>query len=898
MPSEHPPIDQFGARARLSSQAGEVVYYRLPTLARQAGADLSQLPYTMRILLENVLRRLDNYIVSGDDVLKLARWNPQQREEQVVAFLPGRVLMQDLTGIPAVVDLAAMREAMGKLGGDPSRINPLAPTDLVIDHSVQIDRFGSNDAFAFNVNREYERNGERYQLLRWSQQAFDNFRLVPPGSGICHQVNLEYLASVVQTRRVNGELLAFPDTVVGTDSHTTMINGLGVLGWGVGGIEAEAVLLDQPLELVTPEVLGMRLTGALPEGATATDLVLTVTQMLRKHGVVGRFVEFTGPGVSQLALPDRATLSNMCPEYGATAALWPVDGETLRFLRLTGRPDSLVDLVERYSKEQGLFRTDGTPEPRFSEVLELDLGSVEASLAGPSRPEGRVNLSGVRGNFRSAFPNGHKAVDVQIDGQPVQVKNGSVAIAAITSCTNTSNPSVLIGAGLLAKRAVERGLRVKPAVKTSLAPGSRVVTDYLKQAGLLEYLEQLGFNVVGYGCTTCIGNSGPLPEAVASAVEAGNLAVAAVLSGNRNFEGRIHPLVRASYLASPPLVVAYALAGTVDIDLSSEPIGQDSGGQDVYLKDIWPSTQEIREAVAKAVTPEMFRHEYGQISEGDDRWRSLPVPEGKLWQAEEDSTYIQIPPYFEGMTMAPPPLRDVKGARVLAMLGDSITTDHISPAGSIPKDSPAGTFLMDHGVRPLDFNNYGARRGNHLVMVRGTFGNIRLKNKLTPDREGDWTVHLPDGEVMRIFDAAEKYRAEGTPLIVLGGKDYGNGSSRDWAAKGPMLLGVRAVLVEAFERIHRSNLVGMGVLPLEYIRGQNAESLGITGHERFDIPGIAAGPRPRQELDITATADDGKVTRFKATLRIDTEVEVRYYQNGGILQTVLRDMVAARQPPS
>jgi len=882
---DHPPIDHFGARAKL----GNAVIYRLDKL----GTDVSRLPFTIKILLENLLRRLDNFHVVAEDVEALARWSPANPGDRVVTFLPGRVLMQDLTGIPAVVDLAAMRQAMAKLGGDPRRVNPLAPVDLVIDHSVQIDQFGTDMAFAFNVQREYERNTERYSFLRWTQRSFDNVRIVPPGSGICHQVNLEYLSSVVMRREAGGETLAFPDTLVGTDSHTTMVNGLGVLGWGVGGIEAEAVLLDQPLEMMTPEVVGFRFTGALPAGATATDLVLTVTQILRKRGVVGKFVEFCGPGLNQLALADRATISNMCPEYGATSALFPVDDETLRYLRLSGRPDEQVELVERYTKEQGLFRGASSAEPQFSEIVELDLATVEPSLAGPKRPQDRVGLSGVRDNFHAAFPNGAKGVDIEIGNEKARVTNGSVAIAAITSCTNTSNPSVMIGAGLLAKRAVERGLRVKPAVKTSLAPGSRVVTDYLKDAGLLSYLEALGFHVVGYGCTTCIGNSGPLPEAVADAVQAEDLAVVAVLSGNRNFEGRIHPQVRASYLASPPLVVAYALAGTVDIDLSTEPIGQDRSGAHVYLRDLWPSQEEVRETLNKAVTPELFRKEYGHISDGDEQWRSLPIPEGDLWDGDPASTYVQIPPYFDGMSAEPGPVSDIKGARVLVLLGDSVTTDHISPAGSIPKDSPAGKFLIAHGVEPREFNSYGARRGNHEVMIRGTFGNIRLKNLLTPDKEGDWSVHLPDGEVMRIFDASEKYQAEGTPLLAIVGQEYGSGSSRDWAAKGTMLLGIKAVIAESYERIHRSNLVGMGVLPLQFKQGQSAATLGLTGRETYDLSGIAGGIKPGQDVTVRALADGGSGKTFTVRLRIDTPAEIKYYQNGGILPAVLRDMMRA-----
>ncbi|HLG70803.1 MAG TPA: aconitate hydratase AcnA [Chloroflexota bacterium] len=880
---EHPFIDHFGARAKL----GDVVIYRLDKL----GADLGKLPFTVKVLLENLLRRLDNFHVSPEDVQALAKWNAANPGEHVLTFLPGRVLMQDLTGIPAIVDLAAMREATAKLGGEPKRVNPLAPVDLVIDHSVQIDMFGSDTAFAFNVEREYERNTERYSFLRWAQQAFDNVRIVPPGSGICHQVNLEYLSTVVARRQIEGETVAFPDTLVGTDSHTTMVNGLGVLGWGVGGIEAEAVLLDQPLEMVTPEVLGFKFTGSLPAGATATDLVLTVTQTLRKKGVVGKFVEFCGDGLSHLALPDRATISNMCPEYGATSALFPVDDETLRYLRLTGRPAELVDLVERYTKEQGLFRTPGSADPQFTELVELDLGTVEPSLAGPRRPQDRVGLSGVRQNFHDAFPNGQTGVDIEIGSERAHVANGSVAIAAITSCTNTSNPSVLIGAGLLAKRAVERGLRVKPAVKTSLAPGSRVVRDYLVEAGLLPYLEALGFHVVGYGCTTCIGNSGPLPEAVSNAIQEQDMAVAAVLSGNRNFEGRIHPQVKAAYLASPPLVVAYALAGTVDIDLSKEPIGKDRAGTDVYLRDIWPSPQEVSESLSKAVTPDLFQHEYSHITEGDEHWKSIKIPEGSLWQGDPSSTYVQIPPYFEGMTMEPGAVGDITGARVLVMLGDSVTTDHISPAGSIPKDSPAAKFLIENGVEPRDFNSYGARRGNDKVMVRGTFGNIRLKNKLTPDKEGDWTVHLPGGEVMRIYDASMKYQAAGTPLLAIVGQEYGSGSSRDWAAKGTMLLGIKAVIAETYERIHRSNLVGMGVLPLQFKPGENAASLGLTGRETYDITGVAEGARPGGEVTVRAKADDGSVKAFQARVRIDTPAEIKYYQHGGILPAVVRDML-------
>ncbi len=888
--------DPLNARGQLATSTGSVTIYQLKKLAEHGGVDLSKLPFTVKILLENLLRHCDGYNVTEDDVLKLARWTPDQAGANVVAFLPGRVLMQDLTGIPAVVDLAAMREAMVKLGGDPKKINPLVPADLVIDHSVQIDRFGSNIAFAFNVKREYERNAERYAFLRWAQQAFDNLRIVPPGTGICHQVNLEYLATVVMTSQEGSETVAFPDTVVGTDSHTVMVNGLGVLGWGVGGIEAEAVMLNQPIDLLTPEVIGVRLTGALPEGATATDLVLTVTQILRKKGVVNKFVEFTGPGVSQLSLPDRATLSNMAPEYGATAGLFPVDVETLRYLRLTGRSEAQVDLVERYAKEQGLFRTDDAPEPVFNDVVALDLGTIEPSMAGPNRPEGRVPLAGVGQNFTSAFADRMagktKSVELEFGKTHAPLFDGSVAIAAISSCTNTSNPSVLLAAGLLAKKAVERGLHVSPAVKTSLAPGSNAVDEYLERAELLPSLEALGFHIVGHGCTTCIGNSGPLLDQVTNAIQSEDLTVAAVLSGNRNFDGRIHPNVRAQYLASPPLVVAFALAGTVNIDMAHDPIGQDPNGQDVFLKDIWPTNAEIQAAMDKAVQRDVYEKSYSNVLEGDEQWTSMPVPQGDLYKGDPSSTYVQIPPYFDNLQKEPAPFQDIIGARALAVLGDSITTDHISPASAIPKDSPAGKFLMENGVQPLDFNSYGARRGNDRVMVRGTFGSIRLKNKLTPDLEGDWTIHQPDGEVMRIFDASAKYKAEGTPLVVLGGKDYGNGSSRDWAAKGPMLLGVKAVLVETMERIHRSNLVGMGLLPLQFLPGQNAASLGLTGHEVFDITGIAQGLTPGQELQVKATAPDGKVTTFNVSCRIQTPAEIKYYQHGGILNSVLLDVAA------
>ncbi|HEY7063258.1 MAG TPA: aconitate hydratase AcnA [Chloroflexota bacterium] len=908
-------FDDFGARATLSTDAGTVAYYRLDALARQGISALDRLPITVKVLLENVLRRVDNYVVNRDHVLAVARWDPQAPADFEIPFLPARVLLQDFTGVPAIVDLAAMRAAMARLGGDPDLINPLAPADLVIDHSVQIDFASSAQAFAANVAKEYERNGERYALLRWSQQAFKNMRVIPPGMGICHQVNLEYLASVVQTRDVDGETVALPDTVVGTDSHTTMVNGLGVLGWGVGGIEAEAVLLGQPLYLLAPEVIGLRMHGALREGTTATDLVLTVTQMLRRHGVVGKFVEFTGAGVSQLALPDRATISNMCPEYGATAALFPVDDVTLRYMRLTGRAEAHVNLVERYCKEQGMFRSNDMPEPRFTEVLELDLGTVEPSLSGPRRPQDRVPLGQVSSSFRSSFPKEFasdgtatqaqgaatavaepsvRVAEIDCDGVKVSLPSGSVVIAAITSCTNTSNPAVMIAAGLVAKKAVERGMIVKPYVKTSTAPGSRVVTEYYRQSGLMPYLEALGFHVVGYGCTTCIGNSGPLAEPVANAVRENDLVVAAVLSGNRNFEGRIHPQVRASYLASPPLVVAYALAGTVDIDLTSEPLGKDATGADVYLRDVWPTSAEVHDVMEAAVKPEMFRENYSRVLDGDEVWKTLPVPEGSLYAWNPDSTYVQEPPYFEDLPPDPLPLQEIHGARALAVLGDSITTDHISPAGSIPADSPAGRYLIEHGVEPRDFNSYGARRGNHQVMMRGTFGNVRLRNEMTPDREGDWTVYLPSGDVMRIYDASARYVQEGTPLVVIAGKEYGSGSSRDWAAKGPLLLNVKAAIAESYERIHRSNLVGMGVLPLQFKAGENRQTLGLRGDETYEVLGLNDALRPGQELTVRVRRADGSTFEFQTVARVDSPVEVDYLKHGGILQMVLRNLLKDR----
>jgi aconitate hydratase len=909
------------AKDRLATAGGDVTLTRLGWLAEHGIGQVAHLPHTVKILLEDLLRRAGTRDVADADIRALADW-PGPAPHANVAFMPARVLMQDFTGVPAVVDLAAMRSAMAHAGGDPGRVNPLVDVDLIIDHSVQVDLFRSPQAYQANIEWEYRRNGERYALLRWAQQAFDGVRVVPPGAGICHQVNLEHLGKVVATK--DGE--AFPDTLVGTDSHTTMINGLGVLAWGVGGIEAEASMLGQPMFLPQPIVIGVRVTGVLPAGTTATDLVLTLTQMLRAHGVVGKFIEFFGPGCSTLELADRATLSNMCPEYGATAAFWPVDRETLRYLRFTAREDR-VDLVERYTKEQGLFRTDSDPEPVFSEVLDLDLSAVEPSVAGPKRPQDRVALSGVWESFIEAFrdrmepdpdptelgrlideggSHGGTREEPEIDtSRPVdpenappvklndtEIRHGSVVIAAITSCTNTSNPTVMIAAGLLAKRAVEAGLETKPWVKTSLAPGSRVVTDYLDAAGLQPYLDKLGFSLVGFGCTTCIGNSGPLPDEVASAVQEKDLAVVAVLSGNRNFEGRIHPLVRASYLASPPLCVAYALTGHVETDLTREPVATGRDGSPVYLRDLWPSAEEVQAAVADAVSPEQFKREYGRIFAGDEHWNSLPSPTGPMFAWDPASTYVREPPFFEGLAPEASDPADVIDARVLVKVGDSITTDHISPAGAIKPDSPAGTYLIEHGVEQRDFNSYGSRRGNHEVMMRGTFANVRLRNELAPGTEGPWTTHLPSGEVMAVFDAALRYREEGVPLLVVAGKEYGSGSSRDWAAKGPALLGIRAVLAESFERIHRSNLVGMGVLPLQFAEGQSAASLGLSGKETFTIGGLSGGIEPREEVTVRARRDDGSEVSFPATVRIDMPAEVDYYRHGGILQMVLRHMLA------
>jgi aconitate hydratase len=890
--------NSFGARSTLRAGGASVDYFSLAALARAGHARLDELPFSIRVLLENLLRNEDGRLVRDEDVRALATWNAASPAVREVPFMPARVLLQDFTGVPAVVDLAAMRDAMRQLGGDPRRINPQIPADLVIDHSVQVDRFGSAKAFADNGALEYERNRERYVFLRWGQQSFENFRVVPPETGICHQVNLEYLAQVVFNAAENGTRVAFPDTCVGTDSHTTMINGLGVFGWGVGGIEAEAVMLGQPYYMLTPQVVGFQLVGELRPGATATDVVLTVTQMLREHGVVDKFVEFYGPSLAQLSLADRATIANMSPEYGATMGFFPVDAATLDYLRLSGRSAEHVALVEAYCKEQGLFRTPDTPDPLFSGQLSLDLSTVEPSLAGPKRPQDRVPLRGMKDGFRSALTTAYAsdpatpAVAVRNDGDTFSLGHGSVVIAAITSCTNTSNPSVMVGAGLLAKRAVERGLSVRPWVKTSLAPGSKVVTDYLRDAGLLPALEQLRFHVVGYGCTTCIGNSGPLPQPIGDAIRQHKLVAAAVLSGNRNFEGRINPLTLANYLASPPLVVAYALAGTVDIDFDREPLGSGADGKPVFLRDIWPAPSEVEQTMRKTVTPELFRRQYANVFTGDDRWRGLPAPSGDLYEWDDASTYIKEPPFFTAMTRDVPPLPDIVGARVLAMLGDSVTTDHISPAGSIPPDSPAGRFLVAHGVKPSEFNSYGARRGNHEVMMRGTFANIRLRNQLVAGIEGGVTRHFPDGEQMSIYDASMRYQQEGVPLLVIAGKEYGTGSSRDWAAKGTSLLGVRAVIAESYERIHRSNLLGMGVLPLQFQPGETRDTTGLRGDERYHITGLSK-VAPRQQLTVRAEAADGSVRTFTVTARIDSQVEGEYYRNGGILQTVIRSIAAS-----
>jgi aconitate hydratase len=887
--------DSFSTRGTLSVGNKSYEIFRLTRLEQQA--KVSRLPYSMKVLLENLLRYEDGKTVSADDIRALVDWDPQAEPDREIAFRPARVLMQDFTGVPAVVDLAAMRDAMQALGGDPEKINPLQPAELVIDHSVQIDVFGSKDAVDLNAKLEYQRNQERYAFLKWGQKAFSNFKVVPPDTGIVHQVNLEYLARTVFAQENGGVLQAYPDTLVGTDSHTTMVNGLGVLGWGVGGIEAEAAMLGQPISMLIPQVVGFELSGQLPEGATATDLVLTVVEQLRKHGVVGKFVEFHGAGLDHLSLADRATLANMAPEYGATCGIFPVDDETLTYLRLSGRSEEQVALVEAYAKEQGMFRDTSQPAAEYTSVVHLDMGSVVPSLAGPKRPQDRVPLSASKSMFREALQalkterklESH-AVTTEIRGEQARIDDGSVVIASITSCTNTSNPSVMLGAGLIARKAAALGLKVKPWVKTSLAPGSRVVTEYLQQAGLLDDLETLGFHVVGYGCATCIGNSGPLPAPVSKAIADGNLSVTSVLSGNRNFEGRVHAEVRMNYLASPPLVVAYAIAGTMDIDLYQDPIGQDRDGRDVYLKDIWPSLQEVNDAINGSVNREEFTAAYAEVYKGESRWIDLASPEGQSFAWQDDSTYIRNPPYFEGMSLALDPVTDIHQARALAVLGDSVTTDHISPAGAIKPDSPAGKYLLEHGVAQGDFNSLGSRRGNHEVMMRGTFANIRLRNLMAPGTEGGVTLHQPDGRQMSIYDAAMQYKAEGVPLVVIAGKEYGSGSSRDWAAKGPRLLGVRAVIAESYERIHRTNLVCMGILPLQFEAGDTAASLGLTGSERFDITGLGDGSA--KEVTVTATAADGSRKTFTARVRIDTPQEVEYFRHGGILHYVLRQLAA------
>ncbi len=898
--------DPFSARETFTSKCGSATLYRLNRLTDAGLGDVQTLPYSIRLLLESALRNCDGFSVTQQDVQRVAAWSPETAGQVEIAFKPARVVLQDFTGVPALVDLAAMRSAMARLGGDPKQVNPLIPVDLVIDHSVQVDQFNTPQALSANVEIEFRRNRERYQFLKWGQRAFDNFRVVPPSVGIVHQVNLEYLAKGVflWDDPASEGLVAVPDTLVGTDSHTTMINGLGVVGWGVGGIEAEAVMLGQPIYMLLPEVVGFELTGELAPGATATDLVLTVTEMLRRFGVVGKFVEFFGSGLSKMSVADKATIANMAPEYGATIGFFPVDDATLQYLRQTGRTEEEVDLVETYCKEQGLFRTDSTLVPRFSATLSLDMSEVQPSLAGPKRPQDRVALAEMKSSFRTSLQapldqrgfalddqRMQATADVSTNGTQQTIGHGAVVIAAITSCTNTSNPMVMLGAGLLAKKAVERGLSVRPYVKTSLAPGSRVVTDYLSHSGLDQYLEKLGFYTVGYGCTTCIGNSGPLPAQVSTAIEQGDLVASAVLSGNRNFEGRVNPLTKANYLASPPLVVAYALAGTTDIDLTTEPLGTDQSGQPVFLADIWPTLDEIKQCVQQNVTGEMFRQRYAHVFEGSQDWNDIEVAEGDLYSWEPQSTYIQEPPFFESLSSEPGPIRPIQNARVLAKLGDTVTTDHISPAGSIKPDSPAGRYLQEHGVEPVDFNSYGSRRGNDRVMTRGTFANIRIRNLLAPGTEGGITRHLPDGAEMSIFDAAIKYRQEEVPLIVLAGSEYGTGSSRDWAAKGTFLLGVQAVIASSFERIHRSNLVGMGVLPLQFAEGKSWQSLGLTGEEIYNIPRLNDSLQPRGTLEVQATRSDGQVKTFPVHVRIDTAVELEYYRNGGILQTVLRKML-------
>ncbi|HET8622309.1 MAG TPA: aconitate hydratase AcnA [Gemmatimonadales bacterium] len=929
-------VNPLGTRGTLRRGSEVATIFRLPELARQNIAELDRLPFSIRILLENALRHAGRGVVTEDHVAWLARWQPSATSRSEIPFMPARVVLQDFTGVPCVVDLVAMRDAMARMQGDPDLINPVVPCDLVIDHSVQVDHYGFERAYQLNVDLEMQRNQERYQLLKFAQRAFRNFRVVPPGTGIVHQVNLEYLAPLVQLRPQHGELTAYPDTLVGTDSHTTMINGLGVLGWGVGGIEAEAVMLGQPYFMLIPDVIGMKLTGELPLGTTATDLVLTVTQMLRKKGVVDKFVEFYGPGLSSLGLADRATIANMAPEYGATMGFFPVDAETLRYLERTGREAALVGFAEAYCKEQGLFRTDATPDPVFTDTLELDLSKVVPSLAGPRRPQDLVPLRELKRNFivnlpgllsasvpaarrelvqstysrwvgegganvtigehgaaavETAPPDAPPVVRGNLEGQEIELHDGAVVIAAITSCTNTSNPSVMIGAGLLAKKAVERGLTTKPWVKTSLAPGSRVVTAYLDGSGLTRYLDALRFQTVGYGCTTCIGNSGPLPEVIGQLIDEHHLVTAAVLSGNRNFEARVHPSVRANYLASPMLVVAFALAGRVDIDLAREPLGTGADGTPVFLTDIWPTPAEIRAQMAAALNPDLFRSRYASVFDGDATWQALDVPSGSRFAWNSNSTYVQEPPFFVNLPTEPPPLTDIHAARVLAVLGDSVTTDHISPAGSIPKNGPAARYLREHGVEQPDWNTFGSRRGNHEVMMRGTFGNVRIKNALVPDKEGNWTLHFGSGDVISIYDAAMRYMEAGIPLVLLTGKEYGTGSSRDWAAKGPALLGVKAVIAESYERIHRSNLVGMGVLPLAYEPAADRRTLGLTGRETFDITGIASGLTPGGRVQVRAASEDGRVTTFPAVVRLNSPVELEYYRHGGILQRVLRQFL-------
>ncbi|MBB72971.1 MAG: aconitate hydratase AcnA [Planctomycetaceae bacterium] len=897
-------FDLFQARATIQTESGSVAIYRIMRLEELGLGKVSQLPYSIRVLLESVLRQCDGFSVTEEDVRNLASWEATSPAKVEIPFKPARVVLQDFTGVPAVVDLAAMRSAMKRLGGDPNKINPLIPVDLVIDHSVQVDRFGSADALEHNIDLEFQRNRERYEFLRWGQQAFDNFRVVPPNVGIVHQVNLEFLAKgVFRSQDQQGDIL-IPDTLVGTDSHTTMINGLGVVGWGVGGIEAEAVMLGQPLYMLMPEVVGFELTGELPAGATATDLVLKVTEQLRQEGVVGKFVEFYGSGVARMSLADRATIANMAPEYGATMGFFPVDDETLEFLRRTGREPGEVDLVERYTKELGIFRSGDSPVPNYSKTLSLDAGTVEPALAGPKRPQDRVPLSDMSSSFASVLeaPVAERGfgldsnalastAHVQDNGSSVEIGHGAVVIAAITSCTNTSNPSVMLAAGILAQKAVARGLRVKPYVKTSLAPGSRVVSDYLDKAGCTEPLEELGFHTVGYGCTSCIGNSGPLPKPVAAAIEEGQLVAAAVLSGNRNFEGRVNPLTKANYLASPPLVVAYALAGSTSIDLTSEPIGKDRDGQDVYLKELWPSPEEIQQAIAHSISPEMFRARYGRAFDANETWNRIEVSGGELYGWDPESTYIQEPPFLVGLTRDETPTEPIRGARVLALLGDSVTTDHISPAGAIAQESPAGLFLAERGVATTDFNSYGSRRGNDRVMLRGTFANIRIRNQLAPGTEGGWTRHFPSGDQLTIYDAAMRYQQEGVQLVVLAGGEYGTGSSRDWAAKGTLLMGVKAVIAASYERIHRSNLVGMGVLPLEFPAGETWQSLGLTGEEEIDIAGLGEELQARGTVKVLAKRAGKLACEFEAAVRIDTPVELDYYRNGGILQTVLRNLL-------